>query len=246
AVLDGRSVAAFFAESIPGCAGQVVPPSGYLEQAYGHARDAGALCVADEVQVGFGRVGSHWWAFEAQGAVPDLVTLGKPIGNGHPMGAVVTTREIADAFDNGMEYFNTFGGNPVSCAVGLAVLDVIEEEGLRARALEVGTRFREGLAELAARHELVGDVRGLGLFIGVELVRDRETLEPATEEAADVVNLMRDRRILLSTDGPFENVIKIKPPLVFTHEDAGRVVGELDAVLAGVPPRGDTRPMTNR
>lgn len=246
AVLDGRSVAAFFAESIPGCAGQVVPPSGYLEQAYGHARDAGALCVADEVQVGFGRVGSHWWAFEAQGAVPDLVTLGKPIGNGHPMGAVVTTREIADAFDNGMEYFNTFGGNPVSCAVGLAVLDVIEEEGLRARALEVGTRFREGLAELAARHELVGDVRGLGLFIGVELVRDRQTLEPATEEAADVVNLMRDRRILLSTDGPFENVIKIKPPLVFTHEDAGRVVGELDAVLAGVPPRGDTRPMTNR
>jgi 4-aminobutyrate aminotransferase-like enzyme len=169
--------------------------------------------------------------------VPDIVTVGKPIGNGHPMGAVITTREVADAFDNGLEYFNTFGGNPVSCAIGLAVLDVIEEEGLRAHALQVGARLREGLAELADRHELVGDVRGLGLFIGVELVRDRDSLEPATEEASDVVNQMRERGILLSTDGPFENVIKIKPPLVFSHEDAGRVIGELDAVLSGVPLR---------
>jgi len=237
AVLGGRSVAAFFAESIPGCAGQVVLPEGYLAAAFGHVREAGAICVADEVQVGFGRVGSHWWAYETQDVVPDIVTLGKPIGNGHPMGAVVTTRAIADAFDNGMEYFNTFGGNPVSCAIGLAVLDVIEEEGLRAHALNVGTRFREGLAELGDRHELVGDVRGLGLFIGVELVRDRDSLEPATEEAAEVVNQMRERGILLSTDGPFENVIKIKPPLVFSHEDAGRVIGELDVVLSGVPRR---------
>jgi len=237
AVLGGRSVAAFFAESIPGCAGQVVLPEGYLDAAFGHVREAGAICVADEVQVGFGRVGSHWWAYETQDVIPDIVTLGKPIGNGHPMGAVVTTRAIADAFDNGMEYFNTFGGNPVSCAIGLAVLDVIEEEGLRAHALEVGTRFREGLAELGDRHELVGDVRGLGLFIGVELVRDRDSLEPATEEATDVINQMRERGILLSTDGPFENVIKIKPPLVFSHEDAGRVIGELDAVLSGVPRR---------
>ncbi|MCK5482909.1 MAG: aminotransferase class III-fold pyridoxal phosphate-dependent enzyme, partial [Gemmatimonadetes bacterium] len=237
AVLGGRSVAAFFAESIPGCAGQVVLPEGYLEAAFGHVREAGAICVADEVQVGFGRVGSHWWAYETQGVVPDIVTLGKPIGNGHPMGAVVTTRAIAEAFDNGMEYFNTFGGNPVSCAIGLAVLNVIEEEGLREHALQVGTGFREGLAELADRHDLVGDVRGLGLFIGVELVRDRDSLEPATEEATDVINQMRERGILLSTDGPFENVIKIKPPLVFSHEDAGRVIGELDAVLSGVPLR---------
>ena len=237
AVLGGRSVAAFFSESIPGCAGQVVLPEGYLEAAFGHVREAGAICVADEVQVGFGRVGSHWWAYETQGVVPDIVTLGKPIGNGHPMGAVVTTRAIAEAFDNGMEYFNTFGGNPVSCAIGLAVLDVIEDEGLREHALQVGTGFREGLAELADRHDLVGDVRGLGLFIGVELVRDRDSLEPATEEATDVINQMRERGILLSTDGPFENVIKIKPPLVFSHEDAGRVIGELDAVLSGVPLR---------
>jgi len=237
AVLGGRSIAAFYAESIPGCAGQIVLPDGYLEAAYGHVREAGAVCVADEVQVGFGRVGTHWWAYQTQGVVPDIVTLGKPIGNGHPMGAVVTTREIADAFDNGMEYFNTFGGNPVSCAIGLAVLDVIEAEGLRAHALEVGSRFREALTELGDRHELVGDVRGLGLFIGVELVRDRDSLEPATEEAADVVNQMKERGVLLSTDGPFENVIKIKPPLVFSLEDAGRVVGELDAVLAGVHTR---------
>ena len=237
AVLGGRSVAAFFAESIPGCAGQIVLPDGYLRAVYEGAREAGVVCVADEVQVGFGRVGTHWWAYETQGVVPDIVTLGKPIGNGHPMGAVVTTREIADAFDNGMEYFNTFGGNPVSCAIGLAVLDVIEEEGLREHALEVGTRFRDALAGLSDRHVLVGDVRGLGLFIGVELVRDRESLEPATEEATEVINVMRERGILLSTDGPFENVIKIKPPLVFSHEDANRVVEELDAVLSGVPTR---------
>jgi 4-aminobutyrate aminotransferase-like enzyme len=191
--------------------------------------------VADEVQVGFGRVGSHWWAFEAQGATPDVVTLGKPIGNGHPVGAVVTTREIADAFDNGMEYFNTFGGNPVSCAVGLAVLDVIEEESLREHARDVGDHFREGLSSLGEKHALVGDVRGMGLFLGVELVRDRESLEPATAEAADVINDMKERGILLSTDGPFENVLKIKPPMVFTRDDADRVVTELDSVLSAVP-----------
>ncbi len=231
----GSPAAAFFAESIPGCAGQIVLPDGYLRAAYEHVREAGAVCVADEVQVGFGRVGTHWWAYETQDVVPDIVTLGKPIGNGHPMGAVVTTREIADAFDNGVEYFNTCGGNPVSCAIGLAVLDVIEEEGLRAHALEVGTRFRDDLAGLAAGHALVGDVRGLGLFIGVELVRDRYSLEPATQEATDVINEMKERGILLSTDGPFENVIKIKPPMVFSHDDADRVVEELDSVLSGIP-----------
>jgi 4-aminobutyrate aminotransferase-like enzyme len=232
---ERHPAAAFFAESIPGCAGQIVLPDGYLRAAYEHVREAGAVCVADEVQVGFGRVGTHWWAYETQDVVPEIVTLGKPIGNGHPMGAVVTTREIADAFDNGMEYFNTCGGNPVSCAIGLAVLDVIEEEGLRAHALEVGTRFRDDLASLAGRHGLVGDVRGLGLFIGVELVRDRDSLEPATEEATEVINEMKERGILLSTDGPFENVIKIKPPMVFSHDDADRVIEELDSVLSGIP-----------
>jgi 4-aminobutyrate aminotransferase-like enzyme len=233
AAAAGRPAAAFLAESVPGCAGQIVPPEGYLRSAFEHTRAAGAVCVADEVQVGFGRVGTHWWGFEVQGAVPDIVTLGKPIGNGHPLGAVVTTPAIADAFDNGMEYFNTFGGNPVSCAIGLAVLDVIEDEGLMENARIAGERFQEGLRELAASHPIIGDVRGLGLFIGAELVRDPDTLEPATGEASAVVNAMRERSILLSTDGPFDNVIKIKPPLVFTAEDADRVVSELDAVLSG-------------
>ena len=184
--------------------------------------------------MGFGRVGTHWWAFETQAVVPDIVTLGKPIGNGHPMGAVVTTREIAESFDNGMEYFNTFGGNPVSCAVGLAVLDVIEEEGLRERAADVGTHLLTELEKVAGRHPLVGDVRGLGLFIGIELVRDPDSRDPATREAERVINDMKDRGILLSTDGPHENVIKVKPPLVFSRADADRVVSELDAVLDGL------------
>ena len=226
-----RPAAAFFAESVPGCAGQIVPPEGFLASAFEHARAAGAVAVADEVQVGFGRAGTHWWGFEVQEALPDIVTLGKPIGNGHPMGAVVTTREIADAFDNGMEYFNTFGGNPVSCAIGLAVLDVIEDEGLMENARKVGARFRDGLGELAGTCPIIGDVRGLGLFIGAELVLDADALTPASEPAARIVNEMRERGILLSTDGPFANVIKIKPPLVFTAEDADRVVNELEAVM---------------
>jgi 4-aminobutyrate aminotransferase-like enzyme len=235
AASSARPAAAFFAESVPGCAGQIVPPAGYLRSAFDHARAFGALAVADEVQVGFGRVGTHWWGFEAQGALPDIVTLGKPIGNGHPMGAVVTTRAVAEAFDNGMEYFNTFGGNPVSSAIGLAVLDVIEDEGLRENAATVGEAFRSGLRELQALHPLIGDVRGMGLFIGVELVRDPESKAPATDEASEIVNEMKERGILLSTDGPFENVIKIKPPLVFTAADADRVVGELGDVLSGGP-----------
>jgi 4-aminobutyrate aminotransferase-like enzyme len=227
-------VAAFFAESVPGCAGQIVLPDGYLEAAYGHVREVDAVCVADEVQVGFGRVGSHWWAYETQGVVPDIVTLGKPIGNGHPMGAVVTTPEIADAFDNGMEYFNTFGGNPVSCAVALAVLDVIEEEGLQARAAEVGAHLKSSLMSLAERHPLIGDVRGLGLFLGIELVREAESLTPATREAAEAIELMKDRGVLLSIDGPFENVIKIKPPLVFSRENADELVAALAEVLGEI------------
>ncbi len=235
AASEGRQVAAFFVESMISCGGQLIPPAGYLRQAFRHVRDAGGICVADEVQVGFGRAGTAFWAFEAQGAVPDVVTLGKPIGNGHPLSAVVTTREIADAFANGMEYFNTFGGNPVSCAVGLAVLDVIEEEGLQENARVVGDHLLACLGELAARHELIGDVRGHGLFLGIELVRDRETLEPAREEATAVIEAARDRGVLLSTEGPFHNVIKIKPPMVWTTAHADILVETLDEVLAGGP-----------
>jgi 4-aminobutyrate aminotransferase-like enzyme len=191
--------------------------------------------VADEVQVGFGRVGTpHWWAFETQGVTPDIVTLGKPMGNGHPLAAVVTTPDIAAAFDNGMEYFNTYGGNPVSCAVGLAVLDVIEEEGLRDNAAWVGEYLVGRLQALAEQHELIGDVRGLGLFIGVELVRDRDTLEPAAEQASSVVNHMVERGVLLSTDGPLRNVLKIKPPIVFSESDADLLVENLSTVLGDI------------
>jgi 4-aminobutyrate aminotransferase-like enzyme len=158
--------------------------------------------------------------------------MGKPIGNGHPLGAVVTTPEIAASFNNGMEYFNTFGGNPVSCAIGQAVLDVIAEEKLQDQALRAGSRLLAGLGELIGRHELVGDVRGLGLMVGVELVRDRETLAPAEAQASYIANRMRERGILLSTDGPFHNVLKIKPPLVFNEENADTLVAALDVILA--------------
>ncbi|HSG09855.1 MAG TPA: aminotransferase class III-fold pyridoxal phosphate-dependent enzyme [Longimicrobiales bacterium] len=227
----GHGPAAFLAESILSCGGQIEPPAGYFQQAFTHARAAGALCIADEVQVGFGRVGSHMWGFEIHGVVPDIVTLGKPMGNGHPMGAVVTSRAIAEAFANGMEFFSTFGGNPVSAEIGLAVLDVLADEGLPARAHDVGNRFRAGLAELMERHGAVGDVRGRGLFLGVELVSDRATPTPSRPIARYAVGRMKEKGILLSTDGPDDNVIKIKPPLCFSAHDADRVVAALDEVL---------------
>ena len=227
----GRPIGTFIAESLVSCGGQLEHMPGYLKAAYKHVREAGGVCIADEVQVGFGRVGSHFWGFETQGVVPDIVTMGKPIGNGHPLAAVVTTPEIANAFANGMEYFNTFGGNPVSCAVGLAVLDVIEKEGLQEQAHRVGSYLKDKLTSLAPRHRLIGDVRGRGLFIGVEFVRDQDTLEPAATEASAIVEAMKDRGILLSTDGPLHNVIKIKPPLQFSKENVDTLVKNLDEVL---------------
>ena len=225
------NVAAFMCESLLSCGGQVVLPDNYLQEAYRHARNANGVCIADEVQVGFGRVGTHFWGFETQGVIPDIVTMGKPIGNGHPLAAVVTTAEIAASFNNGMEYFNTFGGNPVSCAIGQAVLSVIAEEQLQANAHQVGTHLMNGLQQLMGRHTLIGDVRGLGLFLGVELVRDRVTLEPAAIQAFYIANRMREHGILLSTDGPFHNVLKIKPPLVFTEANADFLVKSLDEIL---------------
>lgn len=228
---SGADPAFFIAESYAGVGGQVIPPEGFLRHAYAAVRKAGGLCIADEVQVGFGRAGTHMWAFDEQGVVPDIVTLGKPIGAGHPMAAVVTTPEIARAFANGMEYFNTFGGNPVSCAVGMAVLDVIEQEGLQENARIVGNYLLNGLRDLAQRHALIGDVRGRGLFIGAELVTNRESKEPARVAAGEAVSRMRDRGILLSTDGADENVIKIKPPMVFEKCNADLFLANFDAVL---------------
>jgi len=229
---SGQGPAAMIAESIAGCGGQVVFPDRYLQHAFERVRDAGGVAIADEVQTGFGRVGDAMWAFELQEAVPDIVTLGKPMGNGHPMAAVVTTREIADAFANGMEYFNSFGGNPVSGAVGLSVLDVIEDEGLQDKARVTGNALQERLRDMARRNPLIGDVRGRGMFIGIELVLDRQTLEPATEAADRVVNLLREDGVLLSTDGPYDNVLKLKPPLAFGATEAGYFCHKLEEALA--------------
>jgi 4-aminobutyrate aminotransferase-like enzyme len=238
--LEERGLAAFLAETLPSVAGQIVPPPDYLREAYRHVRGAGGVCIADEVQTGFGRLGRHRWGFEGQGVVPDIVVLGKPIGNAFPLAAVVTTPEIAASFDNGMEFFSTFGGNPVAAAVGLAVLDVLEDEGLPENARRVGERLLEGLRRLQERHPLIGDVRGSGLFLGVELVRDRETLEPADTEAAYVVERLREQGVLTGTDGPHHNVLKLRPPLCFSEEDADLFLTTLDEVLGedGAQPGG--------
>ncbi|KAG7458935.1 hypothetical protein MATL_G00225890 [Megalops atlanticus] len=202
-----------------------------------HVRRAGGVFIADEVQVGFGRVGSRFWAFQLQGDdfAPDIVTMGKPIGNGHPLSCVVTTREIAEAFmSSGMEYFNTFGGNPVSCAIGLAVLDVIEKEDLQGNAVRVGNYLTRLLAQLKETHPLVGDIRGVGLFVGVELVRDRAKRTPATAEAQEVIYKLKEQHILLSADGPHRNVLKFKPPMCFSEEDAKFAVDKIDEILTAI------------
>jgi 4-aminobutyrate aminotransferase-like enzyme/Ser/Thr protein kinase RdoA (MazF antagonist) len=215
--------AAFFAESVQGCGGQIVYPDGYLAEAFALVSDAGGVCVADEVQVGLGRVGSHVWGFETQGAVPDVVTLGKPLGNGHPLAAVVTTPEVARSFETGMEYFNTFGGNPVSCEVGLAVLDVLRDEGLQAQAARRGEQLLAGLR--AVGDPAITDVRGLGLFLGVEL--DTRARAHAVKEG------LKARGVLISTDGPQENVLKIKPPLVLTSADCEHFLDAFRSALSG-------------
>ncbi len=230
----GQGPAAFIAEAISGCGGQVFFPDAYLLTAAQHVRKAGGLVIVDEVQTGFGRVGNHMWAHGPQGVIPDIVTLGKPIGNGHPMAAVVTTPDIARAFANGMEFFSSFGGNPVSAAVGMAVLDVLEGEDLQAKARKTGEHLKARFSALAERHELIGHVRGEGLFLGVELVRDRRTLAPATEEAGRIANHMRDHGVLISTDGPFDNVLKIKPPMAFGLKEADIMAEALDAALRAV------------
>ena len=240
---EGRKYGGYICESILSCGGQIPLPEGYLREVYASVRAQGGLCISDEVQVGVGRVGTHWWGFELQGVVPDIVTIGKPLGNGHPLGAVVCTPEVAANFANGMEYFNTFGGNPVSCAAGRAVLDVVRTEGLMAHAQETGTYLKTLLRQLAEQHPLIGDVRGEGLFLGFELVRpspvpaSARNFEPrldllsAAKEAKYLKNRMRELGFLMSTDGPDENVIKIKPPMCFDRANADQLIGYLDRVM---------------
>jgi alanine-glyoxylate transaminase/(R)-3-amino-2-methylpropionate-pyruvate transaminase len=223
-------IAAYIAESIQGVGGAVVFPDGYLKEAYAYARAAGGLCIADEVQAGFGRTGTHYWGFETQGVIPDIVTMAKGIGNGAPLAAVVTTPEIAQALTSRI-HFNTFGGNPVCCAIGKAVLEVIDEEGLQQNSLTVGAHLQAGLRKLQEKHSIIGEVRGKGLMIGAELVKDRSTKEPAKAECAQVFETARELGLLIGKGGLNGNVLRIKPPMCLTAADADFMLEVLDVAL---------------
>lgn len=224
-----NEIAAFIAEPIVGCGGQVPLAKGYLKQVYKDIRQQGGICISDEVQVGFGRLGDYFWGYEMYDVEPDMIIIGKPIGNGHPIGAVITTTEIADSFDNGLEFFSSFGGNPVSCAIGEAVLDVIEEEGLQQHAKEVGAYLVGHLRELQKEYTEIADVRGNGLFLGIEIIDENRTANP--ELAIQIKNKLRENFILVGTDGPHNNVIKIKPPLSFTKVDCEKLIKNIRVIL---------------
>jgi len=228
----GHKPAMFIADAGFLTNGVLDAPKGYLQGVYGRVRKAGGVAIADEVQTGFGRQGEAMWGFQLHGVVPDIVCMGKPIGNGHPLGAVVTRPEIIQALVDQGIFFSTFGGNNVSCAAGMAVLDVLEREGLQENARIVGAHFKQGLRKLAEKRDLIGDVRGRGLLIGLELVRDRKTLEPATPETKRVVNRMRDLGVLTATEGPHGNVLKLRPPICFTREQADMTVAAVDQALS--------------
>jgi 4-aminobutyrate aminotransferase-like enzyme len=234
AELQSRGIrpAAFVIDTIVSSGGVVAPPPGYLSGVADIIREAGGVFIADEVQPGFGRTGVHFWGFEADGFVPDIVTMGKPMGNGHPISSVVTKRALADDFGEVGGYFNTFGGNPVSCAAALAVLDVIEQENLQENARVMGTRLLRGINSLAERYPVIGDVRGTGLFIAVELVKDRGSLEPATETAAFLVNELKNRGVLAGSIGPDANILKIRPPMVIDAAAIDLFLGTFDQALA--------------
>lgn len=228
----GHRPAVFITDNIFSSNGVLTAPPGYLRNAYRSVRAAGGLAVADEVQSGLCRLGDHYWGFQDSDVVPDIVTMGKPLGDGHPLAAVVTTPGIAEAFARRYGYFNTFGGNPVSAAAGLAVLDVIEAEGIRQNVHDTGRFLRDGLAALTERYEHLGDVRGKGLFFGLEIVCDRASREPAADTAGRMREHLRRHGVLLGTTGPFDNVLKIRPPLVFGREHAALLLERLDDALA--------------
>jgi 4-aminobutyrate aminotransferase-like enzyme/Ser/Thr protein kinase RdoA (MazF antagonist) len=224
-------IAAFISEPIIGCGGQVPLAKGYLKELYPAIRKQGGICISDEVQTGFGRLGDYFWGFEEQEVVPDMVIIGKPMANGHPMGAVITTSERAGSFAKGVEFFSSFGGNPVSCAIGMAVLEVIEEEKLQQNAKSTGDYYKSLFIELKKKYKCIGDVRGSGLFLGIEIISD-DDMAPNTELAQFIKNELRAENILISTDGPYDNVLKTKPPLIFNQENAKKVVANIDEILA--------------
>ncbi len=227
----GHGLAGFIAETFPSVAGQIIPPAGYLKGVYQRIRAAGGLCIADEVQTGLGRLGTHYFGFEQQDVVPDIVVMGKPIGNGHPLGVLVTTAEIAHSFANGPEFFSTFGGSTVSCLIGKEVLDIVDDEGLQENARIMGQRLLGGLKQMQQEFPQIGDVRGMGLFIGVDLIKDSDTLEEASELCTYVKNRMRDCRILIGSEGPKDNVLKIRPPLTIDQEGVDMILTYLASIL---------------
>ena len=233
----GGKLAGFIAETFPSVGGQIIPPRGYLPAVYRRIRAAGGVCIADEVQTGLGRLGDYYFGFEQQGAVPDIVVLGKPIGNGHPLGVVVTTRAIAESFARGPEFFSTFGGSTLSCVIGKEVLDIVDDERLMDNARVVGGYLLERLRALQSAHDIIGDVRGFGLFIGVELVEDRASMKEASHIAAYVKNRMRENRILIGTEGPADNILKIRPPLTFDREGVDVAVHTLEKILGEIESR---------
>ena len=226
----GLGVSALIVEPIISCGGQIELPEGFLSRAYAAVRKAGGLCISDEVQVGCGRLGNSFWGFQLHNVLPDIITIGKPIGNGHPLAAVVCTESVANSFANGMEFFNTFGGNPVSCAIGTAVLQTVKKEKLQENALEVGTFLKEQLLNLAKDFPIIGDVRGQGFFLGIELVDAQK--KPLPKQTDYLINRMKAHGILMSSDGLDHNVLKIKPPLVFSKENAQQLLWYLRKILA--------------
>jgi 4-aminobutyrate aminotransferase-like enzyme len=231
----GIKPAAFIIDTIASSGGVVAPPAGYLKKVAAIIREARGLFIADEVQPGFGRTGRNFWGYQADDFVPDMVTMGKPMGNGHPLSAIVTRRELTESFGRRGRYFNTFGGNPVSCAAGLAVLDVIQQENLQQNALRVGQHLVDGIRLLAKKHEGIGDVRGTGLFLAVELVSDRKARTPAPDLASWIVNDLRDRGVLTGSIGPDKNILKLRPPMVLSLEDADFMLETLRESLASTP-----------
>ncbi|UWQ58333.1 aminotransferase class III-fold pyridoxal phosphate-dependent enzyme [Leisingera caerulea] len=228
----GHGVAGFIAETFPSVGGQIIPPQGYLAAVYEKIRAAGGVCIADEVQTGLGRLGAYYFGFEHQGALPDIVVMGKPIGNGHPLGVLATTKEIAASFDNGIEFFSTFGGSTLSCRIGKEVLDIVDDEQLQENARVVGAQLFDGLKALEEKHACIGDVRGMGLFLGVELINPDGS--EATEICSYIKNRMRDHRILIGSEGPKDNILKIRPPLTIDSEDANMITSVLDKILSEV------------
>ncbi|WP_323779180.1 aminotransferase class III-fold pyridoxal phosphate-dependent enzyme, partial [Leisingera sp.] len=228
----GHGIAGFIAETFPSVGGQIIPPKGYLPAVYDKIRAAGGVCIADEVQTGLGRLGDYYFGFEHQGALPDIVVMGKPIGNGHPLGVLVTTKAIAESFDNGIEFFSTFGGSTLSCRTGKEVLEIVDDEGLQDNARVIGAQLIEGLRGLEQKYACVGDVRGMGLFLGLELISPDGS--EATGICSYVKNRMRDHRILIGSEGPRDNILKIRPPLTIGAEDADMIIHTLDAILGEV------------